>query len=280
MLSPSPVRSADARTFLFVPGDRPERFDKGFGSSADALILDLEDAVLPEKKTTARALVASWLHPDRPVWIRCNAAGTPWFAQDMELAALPGIAGVMLPKAEAIPGGLAELSARLALPIIPLIETAEGLHRALDTARCAGVLRLAFGSIDFQVDLGLDGEDDALLFARSQLVMVSRLAQIGRPLDGVTADVRNQELLRSETLRARRLGFGGKLCIHPGQVATVHECLAPSSEQRAWAERVLAAVREGAPGATTVDGKLVDLPVVKKAEQIAAMASASTGDTA
>ena len=274
MPSAALARSADARTILFVPGDRPERFDKGWSSPADALILDLEDAVLPERKAQARAEVARWLSPARPVWIRCNAVGTDWFEQDMELATRPGIAGVMLPKAEAIPAELAAVVSRSGIPIIPLIETAEGLHRALDTARSAGVLRLAFGSIDFQVDLGLDGEDDALLFARSQLVMVSRLAGIGRPLDGVTADVQNHALLRGDALRARRLGFGGKLCIHPSQIQTVHDCLAPTAGEREWAERVLAAVRDGAPGATTVDGKLVDFPVVKKAEQIMKMAAA------
>lgn len=267
------ARSADARTYLFVPGDRPDRFDKGWRSAADALILDLEDAVLPADKTVARGHIARWLNPAHPVWIRCNAAGTEWFAGDVELAGLPGVAGVMLAKAEAVPPELEQLSRSRGVPLIPLIETAEGLHRAPDLARAAGILRLAFGSIDFQVDVGLEGEDDALLFARSQLVMASRLARIGRPLDGVTADVKDEARLRAEAHRARRLGFGGKLCIHPNQVAAVHDCLMPSADQCAWAKRVLAAVRAGAPGATTVDGKLVDSPVVKQAERIVALAA-------
>jgi citrate lyase subunit beta/citryl-CoA lyase len=196
---------AAPRSYLFVPGDRPERFDKAWASSADAVILGLEDAVAPERKPAAREAVAGWLDASRPVWVRINTPDVPGYDDDLALL-----------------------------------------------ARTPGVVRLAFGSIDFQVDLGIEGDDDALLLFRSQLVLASRLASLPPPIDDVTVATGDEALLRRDTERARRLGFGAKLCIHPQQVAAVHGAFSPSSTERDWAARVVAAMQASGGAAVAV----------------------------
>ena len=159
--------------------------------------------------------------------------------------------------------------------MIPLIETARGLAAAGDLARCAGVLQLAFGSVDFQLDLGIEGEDLELLFARSQLVLSSRVAGIGAPVDGVSLAINDVERVRNDAIRARRLGFSGKLCIHPAQIAAVHEAFQPSSKDVAWAQGVLDAAMATQAGASTYEGKMVDKPVIERARAILRRRSSS-----
>ncbi|OWW18093.1 hypothetical protein AYR66_02885 [Noviherbaspirillum denitrificans] len=127
-----------------------------------------------------------------------------------------------------------------------------------------------FGSIDFQVDLGIEGDDEELLHYRSELVLASRLAGIAQPVDGVTTAIDNPDVLRKETLRARRFGFGGKLCIHPRQVEHVNAFFAPTQEEVAWARRVLAVAGNPDGAAVALDGKMVDRPVILKAQQVMA----------
>ena len=268
--SASASASATAsRSYLFVPGDRPERFDKAWASVADEIILDLEDAVTPENKARARDAVAGWLDGARPIWLRVNAVDTEWFADDLRLAGEPGVAGVMLSKAEVIPGELASLYQARGVGVIALIETALGLARLQQLATASAVQRLAFGALDFQADLGIEGDDEELLFFRSQLVWQSRLAGLQPPVDGVTVAVSDADAVTRDTRRARRLGFGGKLCIHPRQLEMVHVAFAPDDAQRAWAQRVLAALEAGGAGAVALDGKMVDRPVALKAQRIA-----------
>ncbi len=168
------MRSVPGRSYLFVPGNRPDRFEKARGAGADAVILDLEDAVPVESKAEARAAVAAWLDPDRPAYVRVNGAATEWFEADLEAIARPGIAGVVLPKAET-PDDIARVSARIpeGASVLPLLETAPGVWEARDLAEAPRVERLAFGSIDFQLDTGIDGESEELLYARSRLVLAS-----------------------------------------------------------------------------------------------------------
>ena len=262
------------RTYLFVPGDRPERFDKAWDSSADAVILDLEDAVLPERKDLAREAIARWLRPERPVWLRCNAVDSTWFSADADLASHPGVAGFIVPKAEVLPEPLLFAARRCRIGLIALIETAVGIENASALARQTGVVRLAFGALDFQFDLGIEGDDDALLYFRSRLVLASRLGGKLAPIDGVTPSIDDPAVMRDDTLRARRLGFGARLCIHPRQVDVVHDVLSPSDETRRWAERVVSAMESSAGGAVAVDGKMVDRPVLLKAQAILAAPSA------
>lgn len=256
-----------ARSYLFVPGDRPERFAKACAAGAHAVIIDLEDAVPPAGKQAARAAVADWVSPDHPVFVRINGAGSTWFADDLVLCGLPGVAGIVLPKAEH-PADVARIQAAGAALVLPLIETAQGVWNAHALATAPGVQRLMFGSIDFQLDAGIDGDVDELLYVRSQLVLVSRVAGIQSPVDGVTTAIDDPEQLRADTQRARRLGFGGKLCIHPKQVEPVNRHFMPNEDDIAWARRVLQAAEAAQGAAVALDGKMVDLPVIRKAEEI------------
>ena len=257
-----------ARSYLFVPGDRPDRFDKALAAGADAVIVDLEDAVSPANKQAARSAVSTWLSADKPVLLRVNADTTPWFQDDLEVARAPGVAGILLPKAESVPQALQALCAASGKILLPQIETAYGFEQARVLACQPGVQRLLFGTLDFQMDLGIDGEGDELAYYRAGLVLASRLAGIQPPVDGPCTALDDAVQLRADTHRARRMGFGGKLCIHPKQVATVNAAFAPTIDELAWAKRVVAAAAQANGAAIAMEGRMVDRPVILKAEQI------------
>lgn len=256
------------RSFLFVPANRPDRFDKALACGADAVVIDLEDAVPPDNKTEARHAVASWLAAHHRVIVRINAADTPWFKDDLALARLPGVAGIMLPKTERIDEVFSVSCIGAGTAVFPMIETAAGLHNVHTIARAQGVQRLVFGSIDFQLDLGISGDELELLPYRAQLVMASRLARLGAPIDGVSTSIDDQAALAADTLRSRRLGFGAKLCIHPKQVGAVNAAFCATAEELAWARRVLEAAARSAGAAVAVDGRMVDRPVMMRAQAI------------
>ena len=266
--------SFNPRSYLFVPGNRPDRFAKACAAGADAVVLDLEDSVAPADKPKAREAVAAWLSPSRPVMVRVNVSESQWFGDDLSLGVKPGIAGVLLPKAERVEDiRLLAQTFGSAVPILAQIETARGFQSTLALAGSGPVRHLLFGSIDFQLDLGMTAREDELLYFRSRIVLDSRLAGIEPPVDGVTTDLHSVEGVQADTLRARRLGFSGKMCIHPKQVPVVNECFTPTAEELAWAERVVQA-SAGAPGAAiSVDGKMVDRPVLARAEAILAVAA-------
>jgi citrate lyase subunit beta/citryl-CoA lyase len=255
------------RSYLFVPGNRPERFDKALAAGADAVIIDLEDAVPPGEKADARAAVRAWLSPGKPVLVRINGFDSAWFEDDLPLCALPGVAGIVLPKAEH-ETALARVAGAGAASILPLIESGLGLWNAALLARLPRVERLVFGSIDFSLDLNIQECHETLLYARSQLVLASRVAGIAAPVDGVTASFDDAARVQADTLRARALGFGGKLCIHPKQVAPVHEAFAPTADEMDWATRVVAAADAAQGAAVAVDGRMVDRPVILIAQQM------------
>lgn len=254
---------------LFVPADRPDRFARAFTFAADAAILDLEDAVPPGRKAEARdALVAARdavAAAACPVLVRINAVGTHWHAADLAAVRTLRLAAIVLPKAESA-DGLAGVAEAAGCPAVALIESAQGLAAAREIAHAAA--RLAFGSIDFAADLGCAHTREALLAARSELVMASRLAGLPAPLDGVTAayGVAGAGAVEDDARYAAALGFAGKLLIHPTQVVPARAGFAPSAEDRAWAERVLAASPEA--GAVAVDGAMVDAPVRLRAKSI------------
>ena len=181
---------------------------------------------------------------------------------------------MVLPKAEAA-DVLAQVAVRLApaAVLLPLVETGFGVARAETLAAQPRVLRLMFGTIDFQLDMGIDGECEELAFFRSKLVLASRLAGVQPPVDGVTTAIRDLDRLQADTQRARRMGFGGKLCIHPDQVATVNRAFAPSDEELAWAQRVVEAAGAADGAAVAVDGKMVDRPVLLRAQRMIAEAA-------
>jgi citrate lyase subunit beta/citryl-CoA lyase len=263
------------RSYLFVPADRCDRLQKAFASGADAVVADLEDAVPPEGKDRARDALAEWLEQPRsrasgpPLVVRINAASTPWFMSDVALCRRNGVQAVMLPKAENAALVSTTHAASGLKPVIPLVETAEGFENLRALAHARGVSRLAFGALDFCLDLGLlalEEADDGLSSFRLQMVMASRLAGLAAPIDGVTVNIQDDALVTGQAAQARRLGFGAKLCIHPRQVALVNAALSPSDAELAWARRVMDAMADAGAAATAVDGKMVDRPVLARAE--------------
>ncbi|MBJ2155186.1 HpcH/HpaI aldolase/citrate lyase family protein [Variovorax sp. IB41] len=272
-----------ARTFLFVPADRPERHARALASGRGGVIVDLEDAVAAERKASAReGLAASFAalpEADRQrLLVRINASGTPWHDDDSKTAAAlvtQGlIAGVVLPKAERA-GDLLQLADAVGPKglLVPLIESAAGLAALDEIAAAPQVLRLAFGNLDFQADVGLacDADEAELAPVRLALLLATRRAGLPAPIDGVTADWRDAQRLAADTARARRGGFGAKLCIHPDQVAPVHAALGPSADELAWARRVIEVIRSAGGGVVSLDGRMVDAPVVRLAERLVAL---------
>jgi len=186
---------------------------------------------------------------------------------------LQAVAGVVLPKAERVEN-LAFVREKVnpAAQILPLIETARGFSNALAIARSPSVQRVIFGEIDFQLDLGIKGSGEELLFFRSQLVLVSRLAGIQPPVAGINAAIDDLDSLRADTLRSRLLGFGAKLLIHPKQISVVHECFRPSAKEIAWAKQVVDAAAASQGAAVSMNGQLVDRPIIAQAHSILAEA--------
>ncbi len=278
-----PPALAHARSLLFVPADRPERHAKALASGADAVIIDLEDAVGPDGKAAARNALrqsfASLPVADRTrLLVRINGEGTPWFDDDLALAtdlAAQGLGGLVVPKVEG-PAVLATLAAACpGTALLPQTESGAGLD-ALDTiARAPGVLRLCLGHLDLQVDLGIScGPDESEIApARWELVRASRRHGLPPPVDSVTTDTQDTTATASDSARALRQGFGGKLCIHPRQVAVVHAAFTPTAERQDWARRVLAAAAAAGGAACTVDGRMVDAPVIAAARRLLARAA-------
>ncbi len=257
------MNAAGARSLLFVPATRPERIGKALGSGADITIIDLEDAVAPEDKSAARGALAGVAHRTA---VRINAAGTPWFDADLEACRAARVSLVLLPKAEQ-PAQVQRVRDVLGdCAVIAIVETAAGFEAIGAVARAPGVVRLAFGSLDLQAELGIDDAGEPLHYFRSKLVLASRLGGLGAPIDGVCTALDDAAALDAELARARCFGFGAKLCIHPKQVAAVNAGFGPTDEQIAWARRVVAAAGSG--GAARVDGRMVDAPVVARAREI------------
>ena len=274
---------ASARSFLFVPANRPERYAKALASGADAVIVDLEDAIAPADKLLARETllqtVASLDAAQRGrLLVRINAAGTPWHADDLAalrgLAAL-GVVAVMVSKAESA-AALAEVAAHVGpdCALLPLIESVAGLDAVNVLAASPQVLRLVFGHLDFQADAGLAcGLDESELTpVRLALVLASRRAGLAAPVDGISPGTQDTAQLSLDAARSRRGGFGGKLCIHPAQVAVVHAAFAPSALEIDWARRVQAAFAAAGGGVFSLDGRMVDAPVLRLAQRTLAQA--------
>ncbi|MEJ8850149.1 CoA ester lyase [Variovorax rhizosphaerae] len=266
--SESPLHGI-ARSLLFVPGDRPERFDKALASGTHAVILDLEDAVAPSAKVQAREAVGAWLAAGGQAIVRINAIDTEWHADDLRLVqAMPG-AGVMLPKADAASmAGVA--NALRGRPVIALVETVAGYLGLRQLCATPGLQRLAFGSVDFAVESGIADEGDAMTAIRTQIALESCHARLAAPIDGVSLEFTDEARMRADALRSRQLGFGGKLCIHPRQVSAVNAAFLPTAAELQWATRVLAAFEASQGAATAVDGKMIDKPVVERARRIVA----------
>jgi citrate lyase subunit beta / citryl-CoA lyase len=267
-----------ARSYLFVSALRPQHIAKAHTAGADAIIVDLEDAVAPDAKDAARQALRESLDPAQSVIVRINPASTAWYQEDIELCRLAGVAAVMLPKVEA-PDDIRDLCAHLdrPLPVLALIETARGLWNAAAIAQASNVRRLVFGPLDFAVDLGLGDDAESLTYYCAQLVLASRVACLSPPVDGPTIVIDDSEGLRADAVRSRAMGFSGKLCIHPRQVAIVNECFSPSAAEIEWATRVIAAAQAAGGAVTTLDGRMIDRPVLLRAASILRYRSVAEG---
>jgi citrate lyase subunit beta / citryl-CoA lyase len=258
-----------AHSFLFVPADRPERFKKALDSGANCVIIDLEDAVSPAAKQGARQAVYTFFANGGRALLRINALDSEWAVDDLELCAAVAATGVVLPKVETN-ACIAKLRQYLNqdTPILPLIETAKGLINIRNIASEHTVLRLLFGTVDFCLDLNIDDDDDKTLdHYRSTFVLVSRSEGLQAPVDGVITTLDDMAVLTASASSAKRMGFGGKLCIHPSQVATVNRCFQATAQQLAWAHQVLVIAQSNA-GAFQFEGKMVDAPVLALASRL------------
>ncbi len=297
------TRTSPPRTYLFVPGDRPERFSKALASGADAVVLDLEDAVAPPAKEAARVVVAQAVAAAGAeavrLVVRINSEETPWFDADLHALAAAGVRAVMLPKAErpetvarvrqacaqaqqaaagvsgeaGEPGGPGERPDR-GVAVLALIESARGVLAAEALATTPGVARLVFGTLDYALDLDLEVSAQApfgqagLDAAASRIAIASRAAGLAAPVAGVTTALDDEAVLLADWARARAHGYGAKLCIHPRQVPPIHAALAPSAEELGWAARVLAAAEAAAGAAVQLDGRMIDKPVIERARRL------------
>ncbi|MBV9861535.1 MAG: CoA ester lyase [Alphaproteobacteria bacterium] len=280
--NPGPLRS-----FLFAPGNHPRRVEKALSLDADAVILDLEDAVaIAEKPATRAAIVAAYAGPRSGLlYVRVNAAETEFCYGDLVEIVRPGLDGIILPKVESAAGLMAidwlleQLErehglARRAIDLIPIIETGRGLA-AIDAILRAGsrVRRAAFGAGDFTFDMNMvwSRAESELAYARAAVATASRAAGLEAPLDTVWVDLQDEEGLEASARTALGLGFQGKMCIHPGQIAVVNRVFTPSAAEVTFAERVVAAFeRAEAEGSAAIqlDGKFIDYPIVYRAQRV------------
>lgn len=261
------------KSVLFVPGSRPERFDKAFATGADQVIVDFEDAVEEALKPQARQNLEQYLeqNPSACVMVRINAADHPEHTADLEFCKrTQGVGAVMLPKAES----QAQLRAMnlTGKPLWPLIESAKGVLAIAEIAQVPGVERLTFGALDLGLDLGLKAgtrsAEKVMDQVRMTLLLESVNAGLAKPVDTVFADIANLDGLRQMASDGRDMGFGAMLCIHPSQVAVVNEVYSPTAAQIEWALKVVAAASTQSAGAFRLDGCMVDAPVIRQAKRL------------
>lgn len=289
-LSQAPVR-APMRSMLFAPGNHARRVEKALGLGADAVILDLEDAVARAEKVAAREPVRAARAASRRgrLYVRVNAMGTEWCLADLDAVVGPNLDGIILPKAEAAWQVLAtdwiigQLEATRGLPsggidLLPLIETGAGIEALPAIGRaCPRVQQVAFGAGDFCLDLGLRWTRDETELAayRAMIVSASRAAGLQAPIDTVWTRLDDPEGFRLSAERASNLGFGGKLCIHPDQIDPAHTAFTPNEAEVHQARRIVAAFAEAeAQGLASIqlDGVFIDYPIADRAQRLLARA--------
>jgi citrate lyase beta subunit len=274
---------ATARSLLFAPGNDERKLEKALAAGADAVVADLEDAVPATEKEAARTVARRVLGDAATaslVTVRVNAAGTEHWGADLQAVADLELDALVLPKAtpEAV-GALGPDGP----PVVAIVETALGVRHAYETARLPRVAALVLGAVDLGLELGLEPRADGqeVLYARSRLVLESAAAGLRSPFDLVHVDTRDDEGLEAEARLARSLGFRGKACIHPAQVAIVNRVFSPTGEERERARRVVEAYERGLAdgrGAVALDGEMIDLPVVERARRILAETERSVSE--
>jgi citrate lyase subunit beta/citryl-CoA lyase len=286
MMKFSPLRSA-----LFVPGNRPDRVDKAVRTGADAVIIDLEDAVALNEKEAARSKVRDKIleHAERKIIVRVNSLDSPFFQGDLEEVVTDNLACLMIPKVDGA-AHIREINENLlkvekeksmkpgALSILPLIESASAVQNIFEIASektmPSRVYCVAFGAADYTQDMGIEitKEGTELTYPRSRIALASRAAGIEPPLDTpFMMDLKDMEALKTDANRAKQLGFQGKLCIHPNQVEPCHAVFSPTMDEIRHAQKVVQAFEEAEKEGTAafqLDGKFIDYAVVERARRI------------
>jgi citrate lyase subunit beta / citryl-CoA lyase len=252
-----------ARSWLLVNGAQRDRFEPAVRSRADIVVLDIEDAVAPKDKVTARDNVIGWLNDGNTDWVRVNGFGTPWWADDLEMLAKTSVGGVMLAMVESV-DHVTETAKRLPnVPIVALVETARGLERITEIAATKGTFRLAFGIGDFRRDTGFGDNPATLAYARSRFTIAAKAAHLPSAIDGPTVGSSALKLIEA-TAVSTEFGMTGKICLTPDQCATVNEGLSPSQDEISWAKEFFAEFN-GAGGEIR-NGS--DLPRIARANKI------------
>jgi citrate lyase subunit beta/citryl-CoA lyase len=271
---PAPARTISpeiARSWLLVNAMKTELFDESSASRADAVILDIEDAVDPSHKDDARENVSRWLADGGRAWVRVNDATSPFWADDLAgLRGNPGLLGVVLAKTESA-DQVTESFHRMdgKTPVIPLVESAVGIEEANHIAKAQGAFRLAFGSGDFRRDTGMAATPEAMAYPRAKLVVASRVGNLPGPIDGPTVGT-NHPILREQSAVTVMMGMTGKLCLAIDQTTVINEVISPTPSDVAWASDFMEDFE--ANGRVIRDGS--DLPRLGRAEKIMKLANA------
>ena len=273
---------ADTKTWLFVPATRIDRVEKAFASGADAVIVDLEDAVAQVDKAQARAALKDYYDAQheaksyRPIWLRINKADSAEFAKDLALCQqLPRLAGVVLAKAEQA-ADIEKVYQETRLPVIAVIENAIGLYRANEMAKASGLLAFSYGFLDLcndlQVQVGTASADIIANQIRYQLILTSKVHQLLAPIDSVYADFNDSKGLHKRVQLWSQMGMSGMLCIHPKQVDIVKQALQPTDSELEFAQRVIEEYERSGQAVFKIEGNMVDAPVIERSYQLLSLA--------
>ncbi|MDT5221792.1 MAG: citrate lyase subunit beta / citryl-CoA lyase [Mycobacterium sp.] len=252
-----------ARSWLLVNGTHADRFEAAARSRADVVVLDIEDAVAPKDKVSARDNVVRWLSAGNNDWVRINGFGTPWWADDLAKLAETPVGGVMLAMVESV-DHVTETAKRLRnVPIVALVETARGLERITEIAAAKGTFRLAFGIGDFRRDTGFGEDPGTLAYARSRFTIAAKAAGLASAIDGPTIGSNPLKLIEASAVSVE-FGMTGKICLSPDQCAVVNEGLSPSQDEIGWAKEFFAEFERD--GGEIRNGS--DLPRIARATKI------------
>ena len=266
------------KTWLFVPATRIDRVAKAFASGADAVIVDLEDAVAKQDKAEARESLKNYYDEQnskqtyQPIWLRINQAGSEEFFKDIVLCQqMPNLAGVLLAKAEQV-GDIESVYQLTGLPVIALIERAIGLYQIGDMAKVVGLAAFSYGFLDLcndlQVQVGTPSAEIVANQIRYQLILTSKVHQLSPPIDTIYPDFNDDKGLRTRVQLWSQMGLSGMLCIHPKQVEIVHQALQPTDSELEFAKRVVEEYERSGKAVFTIDGEMIDAPVIARSRQI------------
>lgn len=278
------------RTALFVPGNRPERIEKALDSGADAIIIDLEDAVPRNRKEETRTLVREAIlkYKGHSIIIRVNSLNSGFLERDLEEVVVKDLSCIILPKVDTS-SDIKEINRLLvareekkgipigAITVVPLIESARGVQNVFqivsEETNPRRVFTVAFGATDYTLDLGTEvsGGGMELIYPRSRIAVACRAAAIKPPLDTPCLNLKDMEILRAEARAAKQLGFQGKQCVHPNQVGPCNDIFTPTQDEILFASRVIQAYEEAEVkglGAVQLEGKVIDFPVLERSKRI------------